>query len=424
MVRPADLLLEVTAERAAPTGRVTLEVTGRLGGHRGGGARRPATRRGDDRDAGARPRSRSAAPTAGSPSGTATTRHVDDDSPLHADHTSRDDSWVTLTVDPTTAWTLRTTTAGASDPGASSVADPTARRAGAVLGHHRPLAVAARSRRPGRPGRAARTDQQRPAVVRPRRPGPLPVAARPRAVHRRRLGHPRRQPGSGRPAARPRTGTTALRDVLLRLLRAQNARGDWPQAFDFLAATASRASRTPTATSSTGRCSPLGDYLLATGDATLLDDEVPFVGDGGPPRRRGRSTTSTAPSAIEERTHPREPAARVRARRLERLAAAGRPGTWRRTSCSTWTVVLQAQALAPWPTGCEPSARRAPTLADRAAAGSPDARTRRTRSRRASCSSTGSCPGYGLATAPTAGRRAARPPARRRAPGSPTASCR
>ena len=48
-----------------------------------------------------------------------------------------------------------------------------------------------------------------------------------------------------------------LRSLVLLIMQAQNARGDWPQAFDFLERHRSPAgSPVPTATSCTGRCSP------------------------------------------------------------------------------------------------------------------------------------------------------------------------
>ncbi len=145
----------------------------------------------------------------------------------------------------------------------------------------------------------------------------------------------------------------ALRDVVVRLLRAQHARGDWPQAFDFLAR-----HRSLTVSDAHGDVVywpllAIGDYLNATGDATLLMQDEPMVADGA----------ETAPVPFLQHL--------VRA--LDLVEASRIPGTtlpayghgdWNDSLqpadpalaaalCSTWTVTLQAQALRTLAAGLE-----------------------------------------------------------------------
>ena len=65
-----------------------------------------------------------------------------------------------------------------------------------------------------RRGSGAGPSRHDAALVRSRCRHPLPVAARAGAVHRRRLGHPRRQPGTGRPCCSP-SARTELRELLV-----------------------------------------------------------------------------------------------------------------------------------------------------------------------------------------------------------------
>ncbi|QTE29281.1 GH36-type glycosyl hydrolase domain-containing protein [Pengzhenrongella sicca] len=136
-----------------------------------------------------------------------------------------------------------------------------------------------------------------------------------------------------------------LRDLVLRILRAQHARGDWPQWFEFW----DRA----TPTTSPGAHGdvvywPLlavGEYLAMTGDASLLAEAVPFVGDDG----------RTAAEPVLE--HLRRALAHIRATTVpgSPLPAYGH-GDWNDSLqpvdtqlaarlCSTWTVTLQVHAL-------------------------------------------------------------------------------
>jgi hypothetical protein len=101
--------------------------------------------------------------------------------------------------------------------------------------------------RPAPPRRAA-------AVAAPERADPLPRTARPRAVLGRRLGHARRLPGPGRAAARARR-PAPMRDLLLRVMKAQRPTATGRSGSCSSSATPRSAPATRTATSCSGRCS-------------------------------------------------------------------------------------------------------------------------------------------------------------------------
>ena len=136
-----------------------------------------------------------------------------------------------------------------------------------------------------------------------------------------------------------------FRDLVLRILGAQNVSGDWPQAFEFW----DPATRTA-ASGAHGDVIywPLlvvGDYLAATGDRTLLAESVPFTGDDGPtPAAPVLEHLRRALTHIGAHTVPGSP-----------LPAYGH-GDWNDSLqpvdpdlaarlCSTWTVTLQVHAL-------------------------------------------------------------------------------
>jgi cellobiose phosphorylase len=136
-----------------------------------------------------------------------------------------------------------------------------------------------------------------------------------------------------------------VHDVLLRVMRAQNARGDWPQAFEFMPPTAEHGQQDSHGDVVFWPVLAVGEHLLATGDPAILAEEVPFVGDDG----------ATGPAAVEEHL-------RRAVRRIEEMAVPGTPlpayghGDWNdslqpadpdlaRRMASTWTAVLQVQAL-------------------------------------------------------------------------------
>jgi CRISPR-associated protein Csx3 len=136
-----------------------------------------------------------------------------------------------------------------------------------------------------------------------------------------------------------------LRDVLLRVLRAQNARGDWPQAFEFLPPVHSTGQHDSHGDVVFWPLLAVGDYLQASADASLLNERVPLVGDDGP----------TEDVSVTE--HLRRALERVREMRVPGtpLPAYGH-GDWNDSlqpadprlaaqMVSTWTTVLLVQAL-------------------------------------------------------------------------------
>jgi cellobiose phosphorylase len=137
----------------------------------------------------------------------------------------------------------------------------------------------------------------------------------------------------------------SVRDVLLRVFRAQNARGDWPQAFEFLPPLPESGQQDSHGDVVFWPVLATGDYLRTTGDASLLDEQVPFVGDDG--------LEAAAPVA----EHLRRAVARIAECTVpgSPLPAYGH-GDWNDSLqpadphlaanlVSTWTAVLQTQAL-------------------------------------------------------------------------------
>jgi CRISPR-associated protein Csx3 len=135
------------------------------------------------------------------------------------------------------------------------------------------------------------------------------------------------------------------RDVLLRIFRAQNARGDWPQAFDFLPPFAESGQQGAHGDVVYWPVLAAGDYLRATGDVSLLSEGAPFVGDDG----------LTPPSSVKD--HLRRALDRIDEMRVPgtALPAYGH-GDWNDSLqpadpllaarlVSTWTTVLLVTAL-------------------------------------------------------------------------------
>ena len=136
-----------------------------------------------------------------------------------------------------------------------------------------------------------------------------------------------------------------VRDVLLRVFRAQNARGDWPQAFEFLPPLRDSGQQDSHGDVVFWPVLAAGDYLRTTGDAGLLDEAVAFVGDDvlGEPATVAEHLRR-AVDRIMECTVPGSP-----------LPAYGH-GDWNDSLqpadphlaahlVSTWTAVLQTQSL-------------------------------------------------------------------------------
>lgn len=164
------------------------------------------------------------------------------------------------------------------------------------------------------------------------------------------------------------------RDVLLRIFRAQNARGDWPQAFDFLPPLAEGGQHDAHGDVLYWPLLAVGDYLRSTRDASLLSEGLPFVGDAAP----------TAPAPVDD--HLRRALDRVAEVRVpgSPLPAYGH-GDWNDSLqpadphlaarlVSTWTTVLLVTALRSLADGLE-SCRAAPDLVTRARAAADAAHT-------------------------------------------------
>jgi cellobiose phosphorylase len=141
--------------------------------------------------------------------------------------------------------------------------------------------------------------------------------------------------------------TPPIRDLLLRVMRQQNPDGDWPQWFMFF-----ERERNIRPGDSHGDIVfwpllALGQYLIASGDAEVLNERVPFF-------------DARSPSAGENATvweHAQRALALVRRRVIPgtSLAAYGH-GDWndslqpadpklREHMCSAWTVTLHCQTL-------------------------------------------------------------------------------
>ncbi|MBE3076361.1 MAG: hypothetical protein IMZ75_15735, partial [Actinobacteria bacterium] len=139
--------------------------------------------------------------------------------------------------------------------------------------------------------------------------------------------------------------TAPLRDLIARVFGAQNARGDWPQSFEFYPRELRGGQRDAHGDVVFWPVLALAEYLAVTGDVSLFAERIPFVDDGG----------ATAGEPMLE--HVR--------RALAMIAASTVPGTplpayghgdWNDSLqpadpllaarlCSTWTATLQVQAL-------------------------------------------------------------------------------
>ena len=136
-----------------------------------------------------------------------------------------------------------------------------------------------------------------------------------------------------------------LRDLLIRVFRAQNERGDWPQWFEFFPRAAGPGQRDAHGDVIYWPLLALGEYLAASGDRSLLDEILPYVGDDGP--------TGAEPVA----GHVRRALARIATGTIKgRALPAYGHGDWNDSLqpadpalaarlCSTWTATLQIHAL-------------------------------------------------------------------------------
>ena len=139
--------------------------------------------------------------------------------------------------------------------------------------------------------------------------------------------------------------SVALRDLVVRVLGAQNARGDWPQAFEIYPRDFSGGQGDAHGDVVFWPLLALGEYLAVTGDVSLFADRISFVDDFGATAAEpllehvGRALASIAASTV-----PGSP-----------LPAYGH-GDWNDSLqpadpdlaarlCSTWTATLKVHAL-------------------------------------------------------------------------------
>ncbi len=126
-------------------------------------------------------------------------------------------------------------------------------------------------------GRAPRRDS---ALVQAQRARALPVAARPGAILRAVAGA-RAMSRKGLVEMLLALGNfSPIRDLLIRVMKAQTSDGDWPQWFMFF-----ERERDIRAGDSHGDIVfwpllALAQYLIASGDSSILDEPVPFFSSG------------------------------------------------------------------------------------------------------------------------------------------------
>lgn len=161
----------------------------------------------------------------------------------------------------------------------------------------------------------------------------------------------------------------AMRDILLRLMRAQQPDGDWPQWFMFFERDAAIRAGDSHGDIVFWPLLALGQYLIASGDAQLLDEPLAFYSapDSGTATRTGQGGTPTVWQ------HALRALALIRHRTIAgtALAAYGH-GDWndalqpadpamRERMCSAWTVTLHHQMLVTLAQGLDQVGRAADT---------------------------------------------------------------
>lgn len=149
-----------------------------------------------------------------------------------------------------------------------------------------------------------------------------------------------------------------LRDLLRRVFRAQNADGDWPQWFMFFGRDAAVRAADSHGDIVYWPLVALADYLVATGDAGLLDEVEPYHLDDASFRLTDQVQDGAAAEPIAR--HVERALALIRRRTVGStvLAAYGH-GDWndalqpadpamREHLCSAWTVTLHVRMLQAW----------------------------------------------------------------------------
>lgn len=156
----------------------------------------------------------------------------------------------------------------------------------------------------------------------------------------------------------------ALRDVLLRVFRDQNVRGDWPQAFDYLPPDGEIGQWDAHGDVVYWPLLALGDYLLATGDNSLLNEDLPSRGDGA--RTPATPLSEHVLRAVEHIESTLVHSTPLPAYGHGDWNDSLQPADPRLAShmVSTWTATLQSQALSRLAQGLT-TARAEPELAAR-----------------------------------------------------------
>lgn len=137
----------------------------------------------------------------------------------------------------------------------------------------------------------------------------------------------------------------AMRETILAIFAAQQDGGDWPQWFDYLPDHVGPGHRDSHGDVVYWPLRALGDYLAVTGDVSVLEEELPWIG----------AEQVLAPTPL--RDHVERAIAHLRSQRTDdpRLPAYGH-GDWNdslqpahahlaRQLCSTWTTELEISSL-------------------------------------------------------------------------------
>lgn len=266
---------------------------------------------------------------------------IGDDAPLFRDGRSRQQPWLSLTTGPTTSWQLALTPE-LLDPRPTGPAEVETSDGSC---HWSSIAEAVTTASPG-----TEAGGEVSAIA-----AALPWFAHDALIHYLSPRGLEQYSGGGwgtRDISQGPVGLLLtlgahreLREVVVLIMRAQHARGDWPQAFQFLDRHRGHGQSESHGDIVYWPLMMLAQYLAATGDRSVLDETVPFTGDNG--------ATGAAP--VFEHVH-----AAVDHIESTLIAGTGLPayghGDWNdslqpadpelaRRMVSTWTAILQVHAL-------------------------------------------------------------------------------